>query len=95
MPNESPAQRRDTRLREDRARAHEAAAALRHRINEGRYAGLRHPDELYVLAALVEACAFELDRLPPQTGRAALATVREILDDDPVKPGPVEPLTGL
>ncbi|WP_156819915.1 hypothetical protein [Pseudonocardia sp. HH130630-07] len=34
-----------------------------------------------------------MDALPPQTGRAALGVVRELLDDDPAKPGPVEPIT--
>ena len=65
---------------------------LRHRISVGRYAGLRYPDELYVLATVLEACAFEVDRLPPQTGRAALAAVRELLEDDLEKAGHVEPL---
>lgn len=91
--NESPAQRRASQLRENRDRMHEAAQKLRHRINVGRYAGLRHPDELYVLAAMLEACAFEMDRLPSQTGRAALAAVRELLDDDLEKVGHVEPLS--
>lgn len=80
-------------MRENEARCHEAAAVLRHRVNQGRYAGLRGPDEGYAIAALLEACAFDLSDLPAPTGRAVLATVGELLDDAPVKPGAVEPLS--
>lgn len=93
MPNESPAQRRQSQLLEDKQRCHEAAAKLRHRVNQGRYAGLRGPDEGYALAALVEAFGFELDQAPRQTYRAALAAVRELLYDDPKPMGSVAPLT--
>lgn len=91
--NESRAQREASKLRENRERTHDAAGALRHRVNQGKYAGMRGTTEGYALAALIEACAFELDQLPHQTQRAALAAVRELLDDDPVKPGAVAPLS--
>jgi len=91
--NESPAQRRASRLRENKRRCHEAAGVLRHRVNQGLYAGMRGTTEGYALAALLEAAGFELDRLPQMTARATLASVDELLDDAPTKPGAVAPLT--
>lgn len=93
VPNESAAQRRATQLTEDRDRCREAAQKLRHRINQGRYAGLQHPDELYAFAPVLDTAAMLLDQLPDQMRRDVLAAVRELLDDAPVKPGDVEPIT--
>lgn len=93
MANESPAQRRATQLRENRDRCHEAAHALRHRITQGRYAGLQHPDELYALAPILDTAGMLLDQLPDQFRRDVLAAVAELLDDAPEKPGAVEPIT--
>ncbi|MBP2371402.1 hypothetical protein [Pseudonocardia parietis] len=45
------------------------------------------------MAALLEAAGFELDQLPGLTARAALASVDELLDDAPTKPGAVAPIT--
>ena len=93
VANESPAQRRASRLRENKRRCHEAAGVLRHRVNQGLYAGMRGTAEGYVLAALLEAAGFELDRLPRLTARAALASVDELLDDASSRPGAVAPLS--
>ena len=93
VPNESPAQRRASRLRENKQRCHEAAGVLRHRVNQGLYAGMRGPAEGYVMAALLEAAGFELDQLTGLTARAVLASVDELLDDAPTKPGAVAPIT--
>lgn len=93
MPNESPAQRRARRLRENRERCSEAAQKLRHRINQGRYVGLRNPDELYALAPVLDTAGMLLDQLPDQLRRDVLAAVAELLDDAPEKPGSVEPLS--
>lgn len=93
MPNESPAQRRARQLREDRDRCREAAQKLRHRINHGRYAGLEHPDELYALCPVLDTAGMLLGELPNQMRRDVMAAVAELLDDAPVKPGYVEPLS--
>ena len=94
VPNESPSQRRARQLSEDRDRCREAAQALRHRINQGRYAGLRYPDELYSLAPVLDTAGMLLDQLPDQLRRDVLAAVKELLDDAPEKPGWVDPITG-
>lgn len=94
VPNESAAQRRAATLLEDKERCQEAAQKLRHRINQGRYAGLQHPDELYALAPILDSAGMLLDQLPNQMRRDVMAAVAELLDDAPEKPGDVEPITG-
>lgn len=93
MPNESAAQRRASKLRQDRDRCREAAQALRHRIVQGRYTGLRHSDELLALAPVLDTAGMLLDQLPDQLRRDVLAAVAELLDDAPEKPSMVDPIT--
>lgn len=94
VPNESGAQRRASKLREDRDRCAEAAQKLRHRINQGRYAGLQHPDELYALAPVLDSAGMLLDQVPDQLRRDVLSAVAELLDDAPEKPSSPDPITG-
>lgn len=93
MANESSSQRKARQLREDRDRCREAAQALRHRIAQGRYTGLQHPDELLSLAPVLDTAGMLLDQLPNQMRRDVMAAVAELLDDAPTKPGMVEPIT--
>ncbi|GEC27027.1 hypothetical protein PSA01_40560 [Pseudonocardia saturnea] len=75
VPNESPSQRRARLMHENKAAATRRRRCCDTGSIRGGYAGMRGPDEGYVIAALLEACAFDLSDLPAQARRAVTAAV--------------------
>ncbi|MDN5919383.1 MAG: hypothetical protein L0I76_30515 [Pseudonocardia sp.] len=57
------------------------AAALRHRTNQDRYAGLTRPDAAYALASVLDALGLRLRELPDDVRRATVAAAEELTKD--------------
>lgn len=71
------------RRREDRALIEGGAAALRHRTNQDRYAGLSRPDAAYALASVLDALGLALRELPDGVRAAAVAAGAELIKKRP------------
>ncbi|MDN5919480.1 MAG: hypothetical protein L0I76_31010 [Pseudonocardia sp.] len=65
----------------DKAAIDAGAAALRHRTNQDRYAGLSRPDAAYALASVLDALGLALRDVPEDVRRSAVAAARELARD--------------